>query len=229
MREAIVLAGGKGTRLRSAVPDLPKPMARVAGKPFLEHLLSQLWTSGVHRTVISVGYKSEDIISYFGQRYEGMEIAYAVEDEPLGTGGAIKESMKKCRGDGVLVLNGDSYCSVDLASVDELWSRTRDPIMVLCEVEDTSRFGRVRVEQERVVGFEEKGKQGRGWINAGIYVLPKSVLEGYPDGAAFSLETDFFLSHLEKISLRAVRAADMFIDIGIPDDYYRAQQLFLGK
>lgn len=224
MREAIVLAGGFGTRLRQEVPGVPKPMAPIGGRPFLEILLSSFATKKFERVVLSVGFMCQTIIDFFGRDFRGMEIVYEVEESPLGTGGAIRGAMTRCVSEQVFVINGDSYLDFDPTIIEELWDHRRRPIMVVCQVADASRYGRVAVRDSRVTGFSEKGRPGPGLINAGCYFFPRSILNDYPVGKAFSLEVDFLPKAVAEGSIDALVTNTQFIDIGVPEDYRRAQQ-----
>lgn len=226
--EAIVLAGGFGTRLREVVPDLPKPMAPVAGRPFLEILLSALARKGFTRVVLSLGFMSEKIIAHFGDSYAGMELVYEVESQPLGTGGAIRAALARCLADHVFIFNGDTYLDVEADEIERLWQASRQPVIVVREVPDTARFGRVDVRDGRVHGFLEKGSRGPGLINAGCYVLPKQALDDFPMGQPFSLETEFFSMYLQHIQFYGFVTHGRFIDIGVPDDYALAQTELAG-
>ena len=228
LMEAIVLAGGFGTRLRQAVPDLPKPMAPVAGRPFLEILLTSLARKGFGRVVLSLGFMSEKIVEYFGDRFAGMELVYEIEDTPLGTGGAIRAALERCTADHVFVFNGDTYLDVETSEVEAQWQARRVPIIVAREVPDTARYGRLATAQDRLLGFNEKGLAGPGLINAGCYVLPKEILDGYPRGKAFSLETDFLAREVSRQRFDVFVTKGQFIDIGIPEDYQRAQSELAG-
>jgi len=227
--EAIVLAGGFGTRLREVVPDLPKPMSPVAGKPFLEILLSDLANKGFKRVVLSLGYKAESIIAYFGQRFAGLEIAYAVEDAPLGTGGAVRLGMSQCLGDHVFIFNGDTFLDLEADAVERLWQKQRHPIIVAREVPDTGRYGRLLVESGRVTGFTEKGISGLGLINAGCYVLWVGQLDAWPLNTPFSLEADYFAQAVNTEAVDVFETRGLFIDIGVPEDYLRAQTLLADR
>ncbi|MBC7204204.1 MAG: NTP transferase domain-containing protein, partial [Pusillimonas sp.] len=143
MMEAIILAGGFGTRLRTVVPDLPKPMARVAGKPFLEILLKSLAQKGFKRVVLSLGYKANVIVSHFGNEFQGLTLKHAVEEHPLGTGGAIRLALSHCMNDRVFVFNGDTFLDLECELVEQLWQRNHRPIIVGRTVPDTSRYGRL--------------------------------------------------------------------------------------
>lgn len=226
--EAIILAGGFGIRLRQVVPDLPKPMAPVAGRPFLEILLTAIARKGFSRVVLSLGYMAEKVVEYFGDRFADMELVYEIEEMPLGTGGAIRQALGRCIADHVFVFNGDTYLDVEAAEVDACWLAQRAPIIVAREVSDTARYGRLDIANNRVLGFSEKGLAGPGLINAGCYVLPKGVLDGFPCGAAFSLEADFLAKAVTQQRFDVFVSKGLFIDIGIPKDYERAQKELAG-
>lgn len=226
--EAIILAGGFGTRLRQVVPDLPKPMAPVAGRPFLEILLSSLARKGFSRVVLSLGYLSEKVVEFFGDRFAGMELVYEIEDTPLGTGGAIRQALVRCTSDHVFVFNGDTYLDVETSEVEAHWQNHRVPIIVAREVPDTARYGRLATANNRVSGFREKGLAGPGLINAGCYVLPKTILDGFQRGVAFSLETDFLAKEVSQQRFDVFVTKGQFIDIGIPEEYQRAQTELAG-
>ena len=216
--EAIVLAGGFGTRLQQVVPDLPKPMAPVAGRPFLEILLSSLAHKGFTRVVLSLGYMSENIIDHFGDSYLGMELVHEVELEPLGTGGAIRAALACCINDHVFVFNGDTYLDLEVYEVERLWKASGHPIIVVREVPDTARFGRVEISNGRINAFLEKGAAGLGLINAGCYVLSKHALDDFTLGQPFSLETEYFIKYLQHIRFDGFVTHGDFIDIVVPED-----------
>src|SRR5690606_26750329 len=214
MLEAIVLAGGQGTRLRSVVPDLPKPMAPIAGKPFLEILLGNLARNGFNRIIISLGYMAEIIQAHFQNNFLGMEIVYVVEDTPLGTGGAVRLAMTKCHADHTFVFNGDTFLDLEVAAIEKLWQQFRQPILVGRAVPDTSRYGRLSVQGGKIVGFHEKGMSGPGLINAGVYVLNRNQLNLYALGTAFSLESDYLEVLVSSKSMDLFVTSGQFIDIG---------------
>lgn len=221
--EAIVLAGGFGTRLKGVVPDLPKPMAPVAGRPFLEILLDNLKQGGFKRVVLSVGHLAERIIDHFGDRHKGLDIAYAIEDAPLGTGGATRLALRSCRAADIFVFNGDTYLEFDFAAAARERCRNGRGIIVTRAVPDTSRFGRITVEGRRILRFNEKGASGPGLINAGAYILARSELDGFEDGKAFSLETDYLAQAVAAGAFDHFLSEGLFIDIGVPEDYKIAQ------
>lgn len=226
--EAVVLAGGFGTRLKQVVLNLPKPMAPIAGRPFLEILLSMLARKGFTRVVLSLGFMSEKIISHFGDNYLDMDLIYEVEDFPLGTGGAIRAALKNCFADHVFIFNGDTYLDLEVDELELIWQSNHNPLIVVREVSDTSRFGRVNLDSGRVADFLEKGIPGPGLINAGCYVLPKNVLDEFPLDQAFSIETDFFIKYLQLIRFDGFVTKGQFIDIGVPEDYFLAQNTLAG-
>lgn len=225
--EAIVLAGGFGTRLRQAVPDLPKPMAPIASRPFLEILLSVLAKKGITRVVLSLGYMSDKIISHLGNYYSGMNLDYEIESHPLGTGGAIRAAMMHCSEDHVFVFNGDTYLDIELEELECLWNSTHQPVVVVREVEDTSRFGRVEIKNNFITAFCEKGISGPGFINAGCYVLPKDALNNFVINEPFSLETDYIAKSLNDNGFKSFITRGQFIDIGVPEDYMLAQKILV--
>lgn len=221
--EAIILAGGFGTRLRQVVPDMPKPMAPIAGRPFLDILLSTLAHKGFTRIVLSLGFMSDKIIQHFGDNYLGMSLVHEVESQPLGTGGAVRTALMHCMTDHVFIFNGDTYLDVEVDELERMWQENGNPVIVVREVQDTVRFGRVEICNGQINSFLEKGNPGPGLINAGCYVLPKNVLSDFPPGQPFSLETEFFSKYLQRIRFDSFITRGRFIDIGMPDDYALAQ------
>jgi len=221
--EAIVLAGGFGTRLRAVVPNLPKPMAPVAGRPFLEILLATLAENGFRRIVLSLGYMADSVVDHFGEQFAGMRLVHEVERTPLGTGGAVRQALRRCESDHVFVLNGDTYLDLEFAAVEAQWQRDHVPIIVARAVPDTARYGRLKTAGLRVVGFVSKGVAGAGLINAGCYVFPREIEREFPADEAFSLEADFLESAVTRMPVHCFVSSGDFIDIGVPDDYERAQ------
>jgi len=223
--EAIILAGGMGTRLRTVVPDLPKPMAPVAGRPFLELLLRSLAAKGFSHGILSTGYMAEKISGHFGSCFAGIGLDYSVESAPLGTGGAVSQASRLVRDDHFFVFNGDTFLDLDARAVDTMWQRTREPVIVAREVKNTERYGRLDIDQGRVVRFSEKGQTGPGLINAGCYVFEANQFSDVQPGAQFSLENDFLASLVERTAVAVHVARGLFIDIGVPRDYARAQRV----
>ena len=218
--EAIILAGGLGTRLRSVVSEVPKCMAPVAGKPFLEYVLEWLSRYDIDHVVLSVGYLKEVIFQYVESRSWPFEISYAIEEEPLGTGGGIRLALSRCRGDHVYVLNGDTFFNVDLDALPFAAPVT----LALKPMRDFDRYGAVDWDGELVTGFREKEACAEGLINGGVYAIDRSQLDLalYPKRFSFEQELLVPLSRLKLVSGRVQEG--YFIDIGIPEDYARAQR-----
>jgi D-glycero-alpha-D-manno-heptose 1-phosphate guanylyltransferase len=224
--QAIVLAGGLGTRLRGVVPELPKPMAPVRGRPFLAFILDRLVDAGFETTVLAVGYRYEAIRSHFGERYRGLTLRYSVESEPLGTGGAIWLAWALAAKREVFVLNGDTYLELDYrAMLDVHRSGDAQISMAVSYVHEAGRYGALDLADGRVSGFLEKGQLGPGWINAGVYILASALVDRFPWRGAFSFERDLLVPEVKTIRPLAFPTHGLFIDIGIPEDYARAQTL----
>ena len=224
MLEAVVLAGGFGTRLRAVVPDLPKPMAPVAGRPFLEILLSMLAKKGVRRAVLSLGYRADLIVRHFGASYAGIELVSEIETEPLGTGGALRAALARCGSDAALVVNGDTYLDLELDALAARWQQKRVPLIVGRAVQDTARFGRLDVSGAALLGFAARGAGGPGVINMGHYVLPTTLFADQPGlPKNFSFEADFLAPRAGELGFEVFVTEGLFIDIGVPEDYARAQ------
>ena len=226
--EAIVLAGGFGTRLRKVVADVPKPMAPIVGHPFLEILLELLANKGFSRVVFSLGFMAEKISQHFGAQFAGLDLAYVVEDTPLGTGGAIRLAFESCTEDHVFVFNGDTYLDLEVQSLEHQWQANRNPIVVGKQVPDAARYGRLLVDGKRITSFSEKGVAGIGLINAGCYVLAKDALVRFPLNKTFSIETEYLAPEVLHATVEVFVTEGVFIDIGIPEDYARAQALLVG-
>jgi len=228
--EAIVLAGGLGTRLRALLPELPKPLAPIAGRPFLEILLRHLASSGVARVVLSVGYKHEMIVAAIGSRFAGLAVDYAIEDQPMGTGGAIRLAAASCRAAHVAVLNGDSFLELDLRAMLAAHRAANARLTVgTAAVDDAGRYGSLIVRDGHVVGFAEKGVSGPGIINGGVYLMPRTLLEELGLPRVFSFERDVLTARLDALRPLVFPASGLFIDIGVPEDYARAQTLLAAR
>jgi D-glycero-alpha-D-manno-heptose 1-phosphate guanylyltransferase len=223
MKEAIVLAGGFGSRLRALVSAVPKPMADINGRPFLEIVLDKLVAGGVERVIISLGYMAEVVMDHFGPIYKGLEVVYEVEETPLGTGGAIRQSLARCFSDHILVLNGDTYVELDQKELGAFYSQVQKPTVVACEVDDVSRYGKLKIVDGLIRGMAEKESSGKGYINSGVYVLPVNSLDVYEPGSTFSFEDGYLKIQAESGNLHLFRTKGKFIDIGIPEDYLKAQ------
>ncbi|HET6991332.1 MAG TPA: nucleotidyltransferase family protein [Bacteroidia bacterium] len=230
IREAVILAGGFGTRLRPVVSELPKSLAPVNGKPFLHYLFRYLKHYRIEKVVLSVGYMADQIEKQFGKNYLGIEIDYAFEKEPLGTGGGIRLGMEKCSGAHILALNGDTFFDVPLdVFFDTHLSGSSDATLALRKVNDASRYGTILLNGKRISAFREKNPEvtGEALINGGVYLLRKKTFLGNTEANnSFSIEYDFFAKLADKLWLQGFPCEKYFIDIGIPADYERAQTEF---
>jgi D-glycero-alpha-D-manno-heptose 1-phosphate guanylyltransferase len=226
--KAVILVGGLGTRLRSVVSSVPKVLAEVGKRSFLELLVQQLRSQGVHRLVLCTGYLADQVENRFGDgKTLGVEIEYSKEEQPLGTAGAVKRTEQYLRDvPDFLVMNGDSFLEIDFHSLME-FHRDHDAIatMAILRVQDTGRYGTVRVDANgRVRDFAEKTRNDTlGLVNGGVYILNRAIFQYIPQEPA-SLERDVFPRLLDH-GVYAQEQRGMFIDIGTPADYVRAQQL----
>ena len=214
--ESIILAGGLGTRLRECVPDLPKPLAPINGAPFLDILLKQLETFPVSKIVLAVGYKAECI----QDAYKGRSLIFSVEDEPLGTGGALKKALALTSSEHVLALNGDSFLDIDFTAFWQQHQETRADLTLACLSMENERYGSVSFEEDtrRIRSFTEASS----WINGGVYLMQRDLLKEFPP--FFSLEKEAFPALLHK-NLYGFPCKGTFIDIGTKSSFCEAQQL----
>jgi len=223
---AIILAGGMGTRLRSAVPDLPKPMAPVSGRPFLEHQMDYWIGRGVNRFVISVGYMKEVIMDHFGKSYQATPLTYAIEEEPLGTGGGLLLAAQGLS-EPFLVLNGDTFFEVDLAELLKFHAEhSSEWTFSLFRANEVGRYMGIDVKADgEIVSLKSGTGQPGRLANGGVYLMNPSVLSktATVPGQKLSLEDDLIPSFLaEGGKLYGLECSGSFIDIGVPQDYFRA-------
>ncbi|EAJ8747377.1 D-glycero-D-manno-heptose 1-phosphate guanosyltransferase [Campylobacter jejuni] len=222
--QAIVLAGGLGTRLKSVVQDLPKPMAPINERPFLTFVLEYLKKQGITEIVLSVSYKYELIQKYFKDEFEGMKIRYNIEKELLGTGGAIKDALKFVKNK-AYVLNGDTIFDIDLK---KLVLNDSKICIALKQMQNFDRYGTVNIDDQGIVtSFEEKVFKKQGLINGGIYLLKKDIFNEFILEKKFSFE-EFLRVNYKILKIQTQIFDDYFIDIGIPEDYYKLK-LFLKE
>jgi NDP-sugar pyrophosphorylase family protein len=228
---AFVLCGGAGTRLRPVLADQPKSMAPISGTPFLQLLLDRLRCQRVADVILGTGYMAEKIKSYFGGGSKlGIHLRYSREDSPLGTGGALKLA-EPLISDPVLVLNGDSYVEWELVPMLELFTAKNAAVVVVVQaVADVARYGSVVLDHDcRITQFVEKGAcAGPGLVNAGVYLIRKQIVRQLPVGRAISLERDIFPGILDH-GVYGLVCTGLFIDIGIPEDFKRAQTLLASR
>jgi D-glycero-alpha-D-manno-heptose 1-phosphate guanylyltransferase len=229
IKEAIILAGGFGTRLQEVLPDLPKALAPINGRPFLDYQFDYLDVFGINHIILSVGYMHEKIIGHYGNQYKDIKLDYAIETEPLGTGGGLLLAMQKVEGNSVIVLNGDTFFMIDFKKFVDIHRAKESKLsIILREVVDVSRYGSVeRDENKLITGFFEKSKKkGTGYINGGIYLINKAFFLSHNLPEKFSLEKDFFEKIYQNHKILGILCRQYFIDIGIPSDYQRAQHDF---
>jgi D-glycero-alpha-D-manno-heptose 1-phosphate guanylyltransferase len=225
---AAILAGGLGTRLRPAVADRPKVLAPIGGRPYLTYLLDQLAGASVRNVVLLTGFAADQVRDALGDSYRTLRLSYSVEPAPLGTAGALRHALPHFASSSVLVLNGDSYCDVDLAAFRWLHERrASEASLVLARATDAERFGQVRVSRDgQILQFEEKGTpSGPGRINAGIYLLRRGLIAELPPGPV-SLERDVLPGWVAGRRVYGYRHDGRFLDIGTPESYAEAGDFF---
>ena len=224
-----ILAGGLGTRLRAAVADRPKVLAEINGRPFLDYLLDQLSKAGCRSVVLCTGYLGEQIYTAFGENYDNrLQLCYSREQQPLGTGGALRLALPLMASNPILVMNGDSFCAADLTAFWQGYRSSRaDAAMLLTWVAHAQRYGSVKLNDDGIViEFAEKNQEsGPCWINAGIYLLSREAIASIPEGAKTSLEYDIF-PQLVGHGLFGYKSQGRFLDIGTPDDFVLAKTFF---
>ena len=226
MNEVIILAGGMGTRLSSVVPSLPKPLVPIGDKPFLTLLLDHLEIQGFSDVILSVGYLHKKIIDYFGNKYGLLSIKYCIEHTLLGTGVAIAKSIKLTSTNPILVLNGDTLFKINYSPMVTVHKECKNNIITigLKEVPDVGRFGAVKVNNNKIISFEEKSKKGLGLINTGVYIINRDIFNTYAYPSAFSFENDFLIPNIKELKPTAFIGDNYFIDIGVPESYEKAKK-----
>lgn len=220
--EAIVLAGGFGTRLKDCLEDIPKPLAPIGGSPFICRILDYLYANGVHRVIISTGYLAEKIENTIGNRYKGMTVAYSREDSPLGTGGGIKKALGKCTEDDIVVVNGDSFFDVDIFRMKKFHDESGYPLTLAAKhIENAYRSGLLNFKNGKLCGFLENGVAPSGYINGGVYFIKRTLLDCVTEDK-FSFENKILASGDYEIGV--YESNGYFIDIGIPESYKLAEK-----
>jgi D-glycero-alpha-D-manno-heptose 1-phosphate guanylyltransferase len=226
---AIILAGGLGTRLRSVVPDLPKPMAPIRGRPFLEHQLDYWIGQGVDEFILSVGYRKQAIIDHFGSNYRSTPLSYVIEEKPMGTGGGVLLAAQGLN-QPFLILNGDTFFEVDLATLLKFHNeRLSDWTFSLFRTGEVGRYMGIEVNAKCEIEMLQSGGRASGYLaNGGVYLVNPAVLAKgeFLAGTKMSLEDDFLPALVEKgCKLYGLEFQGAFIDIGVPRDYYLASQV----
>ncbi|MFV0607358.1 MAG: HAD-IIIA family hydrolase [Niabella sp.] len=225
-KEAIILAGGLGTRLRDTVPDLPKCMAPVAGWPFIYYVINHLRIQGIQKLIFSLGYKHEAVLDFLQKEFKTLEYDYVIEEEPLGTGGAIAFAMQKAQTENVFVVNGDTLFKFDATAMLQVHQETSAACtLALKPMKDFERYGVVEIDTfQTITSFKEKAYYAVGLINAGVYLVNKQQFLANHFPQKFSFEKDYLEKSVDEKTLAGVTQDAYFIDIGIPQDYKKAQQ-----
>ena len=224
MKEVIILAGGFGTRLKSVVNDKPKCLAEVNDKPFISYLIDSLLTFNYSKFIFSLGYLKEHIIEYININYPNLNVIYSVENQPLLTGGAIRLALEHVESESVLILNADTYLGVDLNCLNQYHKKENSDITItLKPMHNFDRYGSVKFNnQNKIYSFEEKKYINFGYINCGYIYLKKEILLKHQINTPFSFENDFIKDKINQIKINAFIDDTYFIDIGIPEDYLKA-------
>jgi D-glycero-alpha-D-manno-heptose 1-phosphate guanylyltransferase len=225
INECIILAGGLGTRLRSAVPDLPKCMAPVNGKPFIGYVIEYLQSQGIEKFIFSLGYKSEALTDFISTQYSTLNTQFSIEEEPLGTGGAVKLACRKAFSKNITVTNGDTLFKIDINNLAAFhFMCGADCTLSLKPMKNFDRYGVVELKKDySIQSFKEKNFYEEGLINGGLYALniENFLSENLPE--KFSFEKDYLEKFYAARRMYGVVQDEYFIDIGIPEDYKRAQ------
>jgi len=221
--ELIILSGGQGTRIKSVLPNLPKPMAPILGRPFLEYIFDHLSVSRINHVHMAIGHLGHKIEQHFGGIYKNIQLTYSKEETPLGTGGAVVQAARSIDDEFFIVMNGDSYLDFNIDELLSRFSKKNENMIVVAWAPDVSRYGKVEFD-DHIKSFSEKGETGPGYINTGIYLLNKNIFKDVVD-EVFSLEQHLMKSiHDCDYTPYVVDAS--FIDIGTLKDLARAEQFF---
>jgi len=223
---AIILAGGFGTRLDGVIKNLPKPMAPINKKPFLSYILDQLDSYGFNLVIISVYYKSNFIIDTYGNRYKKLNIEYSIDEEPLGTGGAIKNALKYIKNKNVFIINGDTFFDVNFFELINIHRKNKNDVTIgLKRMKNFDRYGFVKISQKgQIISFQEKEFQSEGLIDGGIYVIKKKLFKNEEKMSPFSF-TDYIKTNLSFLKVGSKKYETQFIDIGTPEDLKKANKI----
>ncbi len=228
MKEVIILSGGLGTRLKPVVNNLPKCLAIVNNRPFIAYILDSLIKYQYDKYIFALGYMNEEVIHYVKTEYPNLNVVFSVEEEQLLTGGAIRLALEYVESESVLILNADTFLNINLNTLKKFHnSFGADITIVLKPLYDFERYGSVKFDIDHwITHFEEKKYMDFGYINCGYIYLNKNVLLQYPIGKKFSFEKDFISEKINRLKIKALIDKSYFIDIGIPEDFIKAQMDF---
>ena len=223
--EALILVGGLGSRLGGLVKDCPKPLVKISGKPFLIWVLDYLSKQGISRVIMATGYMSEKIKKTIGDNWNGMSVNYVFEKELLGTGGAIKNALKHIKNNSFFILNGDTWLSLNYSQfMNEVIQFDCNVGIALAQTQNSNRYGQVKIENQYVTEFSEKKENLSNYINAGVYFVKNKEKLSFPSASIFSFEKDMLVLLAKKEKIFGFTKTSNFIDIGVPEDYFRAEQ-----
>lgn len=224
----LILAGGRGARLRSAVSDRPKVLADVMKRPFITYLLDQIIAAKGRHVILCTGYMADAVREKLGEVYRTLLLTHSQEIKPLGTGGAVRKALPLIQSDPFLIMNGDSYVNLDLSEYLRWFAEKERRMSILAvKIAETGRYGSVLLDaDEHIIAFQEKrANGGSGWINAGVYIATKAALQNIPQHVAYSLEKQLLPVLIHK-DLYAYKTGGEFIDIGTTASYARAEHFF---
>jgi len=229
LKEIIILAGGKGSRIKHILPNLPKCLAPVNGQAFLHYQINYLAKSGIDHFIFSFGYLSDQVIAFLDNQFPELNKTILVEEEALGTGGAIKSAMDAVKGSQVFITNGDTYFPADLAAMETLFqSKCADLVLASTKIENPDRFGSLEFDGDfRITHFHEKKPLASAYINAGFYLLSKQAALSASHKTIFSFETEILEKKIRDWRMYVAPMDKLFIDIGIPEDYALSQKLLI--
>ena len=227
--EVIILAGGFGKRLQDRVNNLPKPMAPINGRPFLDYLFDYLFKNNIEKVILSVFYKFEQIKEYYKNSYKNISISYSIDSEPLGTGGAIKAALKKSSSENTLIINGDTYFNVDLECLYKYHSSKKNDITIaLKKMENFDPYGTVQTNKEaKVLTIKKRVYRKSGSIDGGIYLVKNDLF--YENDDKYFSFNDFIINNINKLKIGSLLFDEVFIDIGVPNDYDKANKVLIDK
>jgi D-glycero-alpha-D-manno-heptose 1-phosphate guanylyltransferase len=229
--QAIILAGGLGTRLKTVVADKPKVLSPVANKPFLYYIMEYLQKQGVTKYIFALGYLHEQVVDFLEKNYSHLEYQYTIEETPLGTGGGIKKAIQLATEENILIVNADTFFEVNVQQLFSFHTVSKAHCTVSLKLmKNFDRYGSVELDKEtqNIISFKEKTFVKEGYINAGYLVLNKNYFSHTTKNlpAIFSFEKDFLEKNVDVMLIKGFIADGYFIDIGIPEDFNSAQEVF---